>query len=247
MKKVYKKAQNPVYDIPSSVHYTKVRHQKNFLVSPFLDIVLKFSSFLSSAHWSSWIICINVDGGYRIYFSIFELIPLIYLWLEDFSWTFWVHSCSNKTLQKHNLIITSGIGCGIFCSSTTFGATSQSASGASSTPAFSVTTMLSFSATSTPAIGAMPTPTFEVSIPASISFVSFDNKRIVGYRIYLGLVHMPIKYQNSSLQVCRCVLTYRFIVGCSGTIQVYYVINWRKKIKKLRRSYCYNIKFYVIN
>ena len=97
MKEVFKKAQNPVYDIPSSVHYTKVRHQKNFLVSPFLDIVLKFSSFLSSAHWSSWIICINVDGGYRIYFSIFELIPLIFLWLEDFSWTLWVHSCS-KTL-----------------------------------------------------------------------------------------------------------------------------------------------------
>ncbi|XP_030951686.1 nuclear pore complex protein NUP98A-like isoform X2 [Quercus lobata] len=67
----------------------------------------------------------------------------------------------------HNLTITSGIRSSIFGSSTPFGATSQSASGASSTPAFSVTTMLSFSATSTPAIGAMPTPTFEVSIPAS--------------------------------------------------------------------------------
>ena len=50
----------PYMIFPSSVHYSKVRHQKNFLVSPFLDIVLKFSSFLSPAHWSSWIICINV-------------------------------------------------------------------------------------------------------------------------------------------------------------------------------------------
>ena len=218
MKEVYKRLKIPCTIFPSSVHYTKVRHQKNFLVSPFLDIVLKFSSFLSSAHWSSWIICINVDGGYRIQFSIFELIPLICLWLEDFSWTLWIHSCSNKTLQKHNLIITFGIVSSIFRSSTSFGATSQSASGASNTHAFSVTTMLLFSATSTPTIGDMPTPTFEVSIPASISFVSFDNKRIVGYRIYLGLVQMPIKYQNSSLQACRCVLTYRFLVGCSGTI-----------------------------
>ena len=87
---------------PSSVYYTKVRHQNNFLVSPFLDIVLKFPSFLSSTHWSIWIIFINVDGGYRIYFSIFELIPLICLWLEDFSWRLWVHSYySNKILQKH--------------------------------------------------------------------------------------------------------------------------------------------------